>query len=292
MNEIDSIVGTKETNKKSFDKDAWIKQKQEQRKFAYDTMDKTAEEIIQDISKFKTYLDIQGRFDKYSVGNALLITNQMPNATRLKEFDDWKEQGAFIKKNENGIIILEPGDQYTRSDGSFATSYNPKKMFDITQTTAKQSVLASLYDDRTKLTALLKECPVDIKAVDTIPNSNNVAEWNKDDNVLYVQRTDDIQRTFKEISTELARVSLEESGNTELDNFKCKCTAYMLCKKYDIDTSNFDINYIPEEFKNMSASEIRNELSSMRTAMSDINARMNQHFESISKNQKNKDYER
>ncbi|MBE5805980.1 MAG: hypothetical protein E7313_04630 [Clostridiales bacterium] len=292
MNEIDSIVGTKETNKKSFDKDAWIKQKQEQRKFAYDTMDKTAEEIIQDISKFKTYLDIQGRFDKYSVGNALLITNQMPNATRLKEFDDWKEQGAFIKKNENGIIILEPGDQYTRSDGSFATSYNPKKMFDITQTTAKQSVLASLYDDRTKLTALLKECPVDIKAVDTIPNSNNVAEWNKDDNVLYVQRTDDIQRTFKEISTELARVSLEESGNTELDNFKCKCTAYMLCKKYDIDTSNFDINYIPEEFKNMSVSEIRNELSSMRTAMSDINARMNQHFESISKNQKNKDYER
>ncbi len=292
MNEIDSIVGTKETNKKSFDRDAWIKQKQEQRKFAYDTMDKTAEEIIQDISKFKTYLDIQGRFDKYSVGNALLITNQMPNATRLKEFDDWKEQGAFIKKNENGIIILEPGDQYTRSDGSFATSYNPKKMFDITQTTAKQSVLASLYDDRTKLTALLKECPVDIKAVDIIPNSNNVAEWNKDDNVLYVQRTDDIQRTFKEISTELARVSLEESGNTELDNFKCKCTAYMLCKKYDIDTSNFDINYIPEQFKNMSASEIRNELSSMRTAMSDINARMNQHFESISKNQKNKDYER
>lgn len=292
MNEIDSIVGEKETNKKSFDRDAWIKQKQEQRKFAYDTMDKTAEEIIQDISKFKTYLDIQGRFDKYSVRNALLITNQMPNATRLKEFDDWKEQGAFIKKNENGIIILEPGDQYTRSDGSYATSYNPKKMFDITQTTAKQSVLASLYDDRTKLTALLKECPVDIKAVDTIPNSNNVAEWNKDDNVLYVQRTDDIQRTFKEISTELARVSLEESGNTELDNFKCKCTAYMLCKKYDIDTSNFDINYVPEEFKNMSASEIRNELSSMRTAMSDINARMNQHFESISKNQKNKDYER
>ena len=203
-----------------------------------------------------------------------------------------KEKGVFIKKNENGIIILEPGDQYTKSDGTYATSYNPKKMFDISQTTEKQSSTVSIYDDRAKFTALLKECPVDVKAVDSIPNSDNVALWNKDDNVLYVQRTEDINRAFKELSTELAKVELDGSGNKELDSFKSKCTSYMLCKKYGIDVSAISIDSIPQEFKNMSTSEIRNELSSMRSVMGDINSRMNQHFESISKTQKNKDYER
>ena len=40
-----------------------------------------------------------------------------------------------MKKNQKGIVILEPGDEYTREDGSIGVSYNPKKVFDITQTT-------------------------------------------------------------------------------------------------------------------------------------------------------------
>ena len=107
MNDIDDIVSVanSSTQNKSFDKNAWMKKKQEERKSAYDLIDKTATEIVGDSSKFKTYLDVQGRMNKYSVGNALLITAQMPNATQLKEFSDWKEAGAFIKKNANSIII-------------------------------------------------------------------------------------------------------------------------------------------------------------------------------------------
>lgn len=295
MNEFEEIIANANNNstpaKKSFDKEAWVKRIQEERKTAYATMDRVAEEIVQDVDKFKTYLDVQGRLDKYSVGNALLISDKMPNATQLKEFDDWKQIGAFIKKNSSHIIILEPGDQYTRADGSVATSYNPKKVFDISQTTAKPLVKTN-YDDKTKLTALVTDCPVDPKIVDSIPNSDKIAEWNKDESVLYISKTDDIQRAFKEVATELARVGLEESDNPELDNFKCKCTAYMLCKKYGVDVASIDLNYIPESLKNMSATEIRNELTSMRSTMGDINSRMNQHFERISKQQKNKEHER
>ena len=177
MNDIDDIVSVanNSTQNKSFDKNAWMKKKQEERKSAYDLIDKTATEIVSDSSKFKTYLDVQGRMNKYSVGNALLITAQMPNATQLKEFSDWKEAGAFIKKNANSIIILEPGDSYTRADGTQATSYNPKKMFDISQTTFKQNNKLNDYDDKTKLTALLKDCPVNIKVVDEISGTNRVA---------------------------------------------------------------------------------------------------------------------
>lgn len=66
----------------------------------------------------------------------------------------------------------------------------------------------------------------------------------------------------------------------------------MLCKKYGIDVSDININTIPEAFKNMSASEVRNELTSMRSNMEDINTRMSAYFETVSKAQKNKEHER
>ena len=297
MNDFDEIMakanGSNTTQtKKPFDKSAWIEKKQQERQEVYDLMDKTADEVKTDINKYKQYLDVQGRFDKYSVGNALVISASLPNATQLKEFDDWKEIGAFIKKGENGIKILEPGDPYTRADGSSGISYNVKKMFDISQTTSNQKTKTISYDDRVKLTALLKDCPVDIKAVDEIPNSNNVVEWNEEDNALYVRRGGETTEIFKQLAKELTRVGLEETGNSELDNFKCVSTSYMLCKKYGIDVSNININSIPEAFKNMSASEVRNELTSMRSAMEDINTRMSAYFETLSKAQKNKEHER
>lgn len=296
MNDFEDIMANANSNstpqKKQFDKSAWIEKKQQERQEVYDLMDKTANEVKVDVVKYKQYLDVQGRFDKYSVGNALVISATMPNATQLKEFDDWKEVGAFIKKGANGIKILEPGDSYTRADGSSGISYNVKKMFDISQTTYNQKHRTINYDDKVKLTALLKDCPVDIKAVDDISNSSNVVEWNKDDNALYVKRGGETTEIFKQLAKELTRVSLEETGNTELDNFKCISTSYMICKKYGIDVSDVNINNIPEKFKNMSASEVRNELTSMRSAMEDINTRMSAYFETISKAQKNKEHER
>ena len=134
MNDFDQIMANANSNttksNKSFDKNAWRERKQQERQEVYDLMDKTADEIKTDINKYKQYLDVQGRFDKYSVGNAFVIFATYPNATQIKEFDDWKESGAFIKKGANGIKILEPGDSYTRSDGSSAISYNVKKMFE------------------------------------------------------------------------------------------------------------------------------------------------------------------
>lgn len=297
MNDFEEILananGSNTTQeKKPFDKSAWIEKKQQERQEVYDLMDKMADEVKTDINKYKQYLDVQGRFDKYSVGNALVITANLPTATQLKEFDDWKETGAFIKKGENGIKILEPGDSYTRADGTSGTSYNVKKMFDISQTTSNQKPRTISYDDRVKLTALLKDCPVDVKIVDTIPNSDNIAEWNKNDNALYVKQGGETPEIFKQLARELTRVGLEETGNSELDNFKCVSSSYMLCKKYGFDVSDININSIPESFRNMSASEVRNELSSMRSVMQDINTRMSAYFETISKAPKNKEHER
>ncbi len=292
MSNIDEIIKSNNSNGKSFDRDSWVKKKQEERAMAYKLMDETADTISKDDSLFKMYLDIQGSFDKYSVGNCLLITSQMPNATQIKDFEGWKEAGTFIKKNAKSITILEPGDQYTRADGTVSTSYNPKKVFDISQTNMKSKPRNVSMADKTKLTAILNECPVDVKVVDNISGTTRLAEWNKDDNVLYVRKNEDIHSTFVQLAQELAKAGLETTGNTELDNFKSSCVAYMVCKKHNVDVANYELKTIPDSMRNMTPSEIRNELSSMRSTMEDINSRISQHYEKMAKTQKNKEYER
>jgi N-terminal domain of anti-restriction factor ArdC len=56
----------------------------------------------------KTYLATMSRFHKYSFGNLLLITFQMPSATHVAGFNTWKSLGRFVKRGEKGIMILAP----------------------------------------------------------------------------------------------------------------------------------------------------------------------------------------
>ena len=286
-----SNQGQKDYSPKPFDKEEWAKRKNQERKELYDLIDKTADEIKVDPAKFKAYLDAQATFDKYSVGNALLITAQMPSATQIKDYDGWQEAKAYVKKNPQWIKILEPGDSYQRADGSMATSYNPKRMLDISQTSAKPVNKTNNYDDKTMLKAFLHQCPVDIKAVDNLQDGKG-AEWNKEDNILYIRRGLDAPVIFNALSVELARAGLEETGNKELDDFKCYCTSYLVCKKYGIDVSSYRFDNLPEAIKQMDTNEVRNELGTIRGTMEDINTRMGQYFESIAKTQKNREYER
>ena len=105
-----------------FDKEAWAEKKMAERRAVYELADSTADVIRQDGAKFQQYLDVQAKFDRYSVTNALLIQAQMPEATKLKSFDGWKQAGASIRKNAKGISILEPGEEYWRENGAVGTS--------------------------------------------------------------------------------------------------------------------------------------------------------------------------
>ena len=141
MNSFDDIfeghISQRGQTNQPFDKEAWAEKKQAERQSVYDLADTTAVEVSMDGSKFQSYLDVQTRFSRYSATNALLILAQKPEATQLKDFNGWKEAGASIKRQQKGISILEPGEEYERADGSIGTSYNVKRVFDISQTTAR-----------------------------------------------------------------------------------------------------------------------------------------------------------
>ena len=96
----------KESEEKSFtpfDKDEWAAQKKQERENAFAMIDETAQHMANDGALFQSYLDVQAHFDRYSVGNALLITAQKPDAKQLADFKGWKDNGVYIKKGESGI---------------------------------------------------------------------------------------------------------------------------------------------------------------------------------------------
>ena len=132
-----SQKGTEDKSFVSFNKEEWAAQKKQERESAFAMIDETAQRMANDGGLFQAYLDVQARFDRYSVGNAVLITAQKADATQLSDFKGWKNNGVFIKKGESGIVLLEPGEEYTKEDGTVGVSYNSKKVFDISQTTAK-----------------------------------------------------------------------------------------------------------------------------------------------------------
>lgn len=265
-------------NDQPFDKESWKQQKQEQRETVYAMIDDTALTVAQDGAAFQKYLDVQSRFDRYSVANALLILAQKPDATRIADFDTWKEQGAYIRKKESGFYILEPGEEYQRDDGTTGISYNPKKMFDISQTGNSHKRKTPTYpDDRTRIKALMDHAPVPIRISDTLQEGTN-ALYHPEAREIQVRKGMDASNIFRALSQELAHAEIDNgdgSYNRSTHAFHAYCVSYMLCKQYGVDTNGYRFDRAPQMLEGLDAQEIRAELSVIREAAVEISGRMN-----------------
>ena len=54
------------------------------------------------------YLAAMGRFHEYSLGNALLIAVQRPDATHVAGYRTWQGLGRQVRQGEKGILIVAP----------------------------------------------------------------------------------------------------------------------------------------------------------------------------------------
>ena len=74
MSELDVLFEENDNKEyQPFDKDEWIRQKQEDRDTAFAMIDDAAQNLTS-VDKLNQYLDVQSRFDRYSVSNALLVS--------------------------------------------------------------------------------------------------------------------------------------------------------------------------------------------------------------------------
>jgi len=118
-----------------YSKEGYAAAKKAELHAAYDKADRTAQAISSKGEYFKNYLNTLSRIEKYSPTNTLLIYSYRPNATRLREYDEWSDDGISVKANEKSISIIKRVD-YQREDGTMGYNNNVKKVFDISQTNA------------------------------------------------------------------------------------------------------------------------------------------------------------
>lgn len=290
MNEIDDLLGTSNSNRynKQNSKNNW-KEQNKKRNDAYRKMDEMSFKITKDGHMFKQYLNILNRFEKYSVGNCLLILETEPNAIQIKEKKDWIDKGYDTVENAKSMTILEPN----KVDGK--VYYNPKDEYDISQTNAPIPK-EKTYTNKEMLLAIFSICDkenVTREVVDILPSGNKGAEYIESENKLYMCRGLKPEYLIKTVIQEIARIEMKNFENSEMKEFKTYCISYMICKKYGLDISKFDFSNLPKDLINKAkGKEIREELDDIRTNFIEINSKVAEYFEKEEKSKKNKEQAR
>lgn len=275
MNEIDDLLGTNSNTKNN----NW-KEQNSKRNEAYKKMDDMSFEILKDGNMFMKYLNILSRFERYSVGNCLLILETEPNAIQIKEKQDWLDKGYDTIENAKVITILEPN----KVNGK--VYYNPKDEYDISQTNAPIPE-EKTYTNKEILLAILDICDkenIKKEIVNILPNGNKGAEYIEDENKLYMCRGLESEYLIKTVIQEIARIKMKYLENNEMKEFKTYCISYMICKKYGLDISKFDFENLPKEFANKEkGKEIREQLDNIKTNFIEINAKIAEYIENSEK---------
>ena len=276
---------------RAFNKEEWAAQKQEQRKEAYELIDNTCSEMMENGDSFRQYLDVQGHFDRYSVNNAILVSAQMPEATQLKDYGSWKQSRVYVDKDAQKVTILEPGKEYQRDDGSKAVGYNAKVVYDVSQTSAKDRQQPQEQKNMRELvSAMIDASPVSFVPVDDLELP---AFYDSSQQTIFIKTGLSEEQLFVSMAKEVSAAVFDCKHKESRDDsdFKSFCVAYMVSSRYGVDTRGFDFSRLPREYAEMDTQAFKGELGTMRDVLGEIQSDM---YKSMEKNKpaKNKEQER
>lgn len=263
---------------------AFKKESQENREKCRELSKRMAERVAGNGSVLKKFLDTQTIFERYTPNNVLLIMAQRPDAKKLGEYNYWKEKGIWINKEElkNTILILEPGKEYVKKDGSHGKYYNAKKVYDISQTAAKdQEPAAAEYDARALIKALVHNPAATIVTTeaDHLPEGKG-AYFDTVEQKIFVRKDMNVGDLFRSLTPELifAEYAKEyrepKKFKREQYEFQVYCATYMLCNKYGIDTKGFSFEQGPEYFDGMDVKTVKYELFKIKDSMEKLSGKM------------------
>ena len=247
--------------------------------------------MMADGGVFQQYLDVQGRFDRYSVGNAILVAAQMPEATQLKEKSAWKNNRVYVNKDARKVVILEPSKEYTRNDGTKAVGYNAKEVYDVSETSAKdRQQPQETKTMRDLASAMIDASPANFQPVEELEVP---AFYDSSQQTIFVRTGLSEEQLFVCMSKEVAAAVFDFKYNESRDasDFKSFCVAYMVSSRYGVDTRGFNFGKLPKEYEGMDTQAFKGELGSMRDVLGEIQSDM---YKSMEKNKppKSKEQER
>ena len=187
---------------------------------------------------------------------------------------------SYVRKGEDHIKLLEPGEEFRREDGSMGVNYNVKRVFDISQTSAKSRPAKVQHDMRLLLKAMLNNAPCPVEISEKVPDGVG-ALYNDQERKIYVRQGMDGPDIFRCLAQELSHAHMDRDDNYTRSRhaFTAYCSAYTLCSRYGVDTKNFSFKTIPETMGNMESQDVRTELAKIRDCANQISMDMSKILE-------------
>ena len=249
----------------TFDKAAWAAKKQAVRQEAYDKIERYLDDMPLEEASIRQYLTVQGRFPQCSVGNAILIAAQKPEATCYRTYEDWSKENISIRRGEKGFSMLVPNGTYMGKDGKTHTYFDVQKVFDISQTNAVPD--ANVPDVRQSLQTMLMRpvCPVQVveqqKGAVYVPDGNRVE----------IGRGLTVEESFRTLTMalahgELAKTIPDYKPGAPQNSFYARCISYVVCVRYGVEPKAYSFQDLPQALGNCNNRELRQHLTVIRTA--------------------------
>ena len=255
-----------------YNKEDYVKEKKAEREEVFKMVSAACYETVYSDNNLKEYLKLQSRFDLYSVSNVMLILKQCPQATKIKDFDYWKNQDFQVKKGEKGIKLIRPS-AYTNKDGVEMTVYNIKKYFDISQTNAFVNEKKPRESNNAILKGLISAAPVKVESVESLRlDTTAKALYNNTDKVLYIERGLTPNEFFKNVVQEVAKSILDmDNSQDSLEEVKDKAAmvGYMLAQRYGFEEAAPEVK-VPANYEELDDKQIKAELGKCREVFSNI----------------------
>lgn len=259
-------------------KEEFAQQMKERRDELNQMVDSELDKIKSNPQAYLNYLDKQAMFDQYTVSNTLLIMAQKPDASLIKSPDKWREDKSYIRKGEKGFTILEPKDDYVKEDGTTGKNYKMKSMFDISQLQRPPLIPEKETLKVDELVGSLSyKTPAQITVVDTNMNGQGVF-YSMENKQISVAKNLEPQQLLTGLATECCFAELDphsEKFTREDLSFPAMSAAYMLCKKYGIETPSTEFaNQVKDYLGDLDNKDVKSYLANHKDTFDDVSKRM------------------
>lgn len=247
------------TKKKYVPKTA--EQKQQEVDELFKVLDEGVANLQLDPEKLKALLAMSALMPSYSFRNMLLILSQLPQASYVASFKEWKEFNRFVKKGEKAIRILAPRlkqveNEETGEKETICIGFIPVPVFDVSQTDGEplpiekfKLTLEGESEEANRILKLVKSLATEDECKFEFGDTGNAnGYYSPADHRIRVCSTLSGNHKAKTAVHEFvhSRVHRKGTDGTTAEERECVAegTAFIICSYFGLDTSSYSFEYV------------------------------------------------
>lgn len=252
---------------------------------AMERLDRGVREVFES-GRWQRYLEVMSRFHRYSANNSLLIAMQMPEATAVASYTDWKRKfSRQVRKGERGIRILAPvryrrkveDDDSNEAVVERLAGFRLASTFDVSQTEGEPlPQVVELLDGSAEryeqvMGAIEKAAPVPL-GFEEMPASVN-GFFSRAERRIAIRPGMSQAQTVKTAIHELAHSRMhdfdgaippEDLSDRGTREVQAESVAFVVASRYGLDTGGYSFGYIASWASGRELDELKASMDAIR----------------------------